>query len=63
MIIPRDWKSTDSKHYMQYVSHQKAERDDVVRLKDSLDKALEHRQARTEGMCPIREELFSQSFD
>jgi dynein light intermediate chain len=24
---------------------------------------LEHRQARTEGICPIREELFSQSFD
>lgn len=24
---------------------------------------MEHRQARTEGICPIREELFSQSFD
>jgi dynein light intermediate chain, axonemal len=24
---------------------------------------LEHRQARTEGICPIREELFSQGFD
>lgn len=48
---------------MQYVSHQKAEREDVVRLKESLDKALEHRQARNEGICPIREELFSQSFD
>ncbi len=24
---------------------------------------MEHRQARTEGICPIREELFSQGFD
>ena len=46
MITPRDWSNQEGKHYMQYVSHQKAERDDVVRLKDSLDKALEHRQAR-----------------
>jgi len=63
MILPRDWKSRDGKHYMQYVSHQKSERDDVVQLKESLDKALEHRQARTEGICSIREELFSQAFD
>ena len=48
---------------MQYVSHSKAEREDVVKLKEALDQALEHRQARTEGICPIREELFSQAFD
>ena len=63
MITPRDWKSQETKHFMQYVSHSKAERDDVVRLKESLDKALEHRQARNEGICPVREELFSQAFD
>lgn len=28
-----------------------------------LDQALEYRQARTEGICPIREQLFSQAFD
>lgn len=48
---------------MQYVSHSKASRDDVFILKDSLEKALQHRQARIEGICPIREELFSQAFD
>jgi dynein light intermediate chain len=48
---------------MQYVSHQKSERSDVVRLKDSLDQSLQHRQARVEGICPIREELFCQAFD
>jgi dynein light intermediate chain len=63
MILPRDWKAPNGKHFMQYVSHQKSERSDVVRLKEALDQALEHRQARTEGICPIREELFSEAFD
>lgn len=48
---------------MQYVSHQKSERPDVVQLKEELQKALEHRQARPEGICPIRQELFAQAFD
>ena len=63
MILPRDWKALNGKHFMLYVSHQKSERSDVVRLKEALDEALEHRQARTEGICPIREELFSEAFD
>jgi len=33
MILPRDWKAENGKHFMQYVSHHKAERDDVVSLK------------------------------
>lgn len=48
---------------MQYVSHSNASRDDVMKLKELLDEALEYRQARTEGICPIREQLFSQTFD
>jgi dynein light intermediate chain len=63
MILPRDWHTDHNQHFMQYVSHHKTERDDIIRLKEALDQALEHRQARTEGICPIREELFSQSFD
>ena len=35
----------------------------MVRLKSALDGALEHRQAREEGICPIREEIFAQAFD
>jgi dynein light intermediate chain, axonemal len=62
MMLPRDWQ-TGEKRFMQYVSHQKSERPDVVRLKGALDRALEHRQARVEGICPIREELFAQAFD
>lgn len=33
MIMPRYWKNEGGKHYMQYVSHHKSERSDVVRLK------------------------------
>ena len=48
---------------MQYVSHSNASRDDVMKLKELLDEALEYRQARNDGVCSIREGLFSQTFD
>ena len=32
-------------------------------MQDELDKKLQERQARETGICPIREELYSQSFD
>ena len=63
MIPPREWQDSNEKWFMQYVSHSNASRDDVMKLKELLDEALEYRQARTEGICPIREELFSQTFD
>ena len=51
------------KHYIQYVSHQPASRIDVARLREMLDQKLMERQARESGICPVREELFSQCFD
>ena len=48
---------------MQYVSHQNASREDVSKLKEVLDERLKERQARDSGICPIREELFSQCYD
>jgi dynein light intermediate chain len=48
---------------MQYVSHTNASREDIETLTQLLKQALEYRQARKEGICPIREELFSQAFD
>lgn len=51
------------KHYIQYVSHQKASRVDVAKLRELLDRKLMDRQARESGICPVREELFSQCFD
>ena len=50
-------------HYTQYVSHKPAEREDILNLTEELKKRLTERQARDTGICPVREELFSQCFD
>lgn len=62
ILPPREWVET-GKHYIQYVSHQDATRVDVARLRELLDQKLMERQARESGICPVREELFSQCFD
>ena len=62
ILPPREWSET-GKHYIQYVSHQGATRVDVARLREMLDQKLMERQARESGICPVREELFSQCFD
>ncbi len=62
ILPPREWNET-SKSYIQYVSHQPASRVDVARLREMLDQKLMERQARESGICPVREELFSQCFD
>uniref|UniRef100_A0A7S4NAJ5 Uncharacterized protein n=1 Tax=Guillardia theta TaxID=55529 RepID=A0A7S4NAJ5_GUITH len=36
---------------------------DVINLQEELDKRLQQRQARETGICPVREELYSQTFD
>ncbi len=36
---------------------------DVISLQEALDKKLGERKARENGICPVREELYSQSFD
>jgi dynein light intermediate chain len=35
----------------------------VIELQKELDKRLQTRQARETGICPIREELYAQTFD
>lgn len=50
-------------HYTQYVSHKPLERNEIETLNKELDKRLTERQARDKGICPVREELFSQVFD
>jgi dynein light intermediate chain len=62
ILPPREWVE-GGKHYIQYVSHQEATRVDVARLREMLDQKLMERQARESGICPVREELFSQCFD
>ncbi|CAG9321065.1 unnamed protein product [Blepharisma stoltei] len=62
ILPPREW-TQDEKRFIQYVSHQSASRQDVITLKEKLDQKLMERQARDSGICPVREELYSQCFD
>jgi len=62
LLPPREWIEED-KHYIQYVSNQPATRLDVIQLQEALDQRLMERQARETGICPVREELYSQCFD
>jgi len=62
ILPPREWIQ-DDQLWVQYVSSTPATRGDVVNLQNQLDKSLQSRQARETGICPIREELYSQCFD
>ena len=60
--LNREW-TEDGHLWVQYVSSTPATRLDVVNLQERLDHQLQSRQARETGICPIREELYSQCFD
>jgi len=62
ILPPREWTQEDQL-WVQYVSSTPATRADVINLQEDLDKMLQQRQARETGICPIREELYSQCFD
>ncbi|CAM9205831.1 unnamed protein product [Ascophyllum nodosum] len=62
ILPPREW-TDDGQLWVQYVSSTPATRLDVTNLQDQLDQKLQQRQARETGICPVREELYSQCFD
>merc|ERR1712000_196698 len=62
ILPPRESKEEGSL-WVQYVSPIPATKMDVINLQEELDKRLQQRQARETGICPIREELYSQCFD
>jgi dynein light intermediate chain len=62
ILPPREW-TQENQLWVQYVSSTPATRADVINLQEDLDKCLQQRQARETGICPIREELYSQCFD
>eukprot|EP01083_Nonionella_stella_P238991 836976_1 len=62
ILPPREW-TEDGQLWVQYVSSVPATRHDVVGLQEELDKKLLQRKARETGICPIREDLYSQCFD
>ena len=58
----REW-TEESGVWMQHVSQEPASREDIVVLQEKLDKALAERKARETGICPVRDQLYSQAFD
>eukprot|EP00397_Hematodinium_sp_SG-2012_P055953 GEMP01068670.1.p1 GENE.GEMP01068670.1~~GEMP01068670.1.p1 ORF type:complete len:242 (+),score=49.35 GEMP01068670.1:72-797(+) len=62
LLPPKEWFE-DAIHYIKYVSNLPASRLDVIQLQEALDQRLMERQARETGICPVREELYSQCFD
>lgn len=62
MLPPRQY-TIERQHFLQYVSHEPPQREDVDRVKNKLEQSLIQRQARPEGLCPIKEQLISETFD
>ena len=62
ILPPREWED-GNQVWVQYASSTPATRLDVINLQEQLDMQLQHRQARETGVCPIREQLYSQCFD
>ncbi|KAH8044329.1 dynein heavy chain binding protein [Aureococcus anophagefferens] len=61
MLPPRQWTQLTGT-WCQFVSR-RPRRDDLVALSNELDGLLRDRQARPKGICPVRQALFSQTFD
>ena len=59
---PKIWDE-NNKRYIQYVSQEPATREKARDLFKALDEKIKERQAREKGICPVREELYSQCFD
>ena len=62
-ILPPSTFNDDQGQWLQYVSPERSSRDAVLALQDQLELRLEQRQARLTGICPVREDLASQTFD
>ena len=62
MFQPKETEE-DGKTFIQYVSPEYASRSQARDLYKALDEKIKERQAREKGICPVREELYSQCFD
>ncbi|KAF0977442.1 hypothetical protein FDP41_003434 [Naegleria fowleri] len=62
-ILPPVVFSENNQQWIQYVSSTPATRLDVTNLEEALDAQLLKRKAKETGICPVREELYSQCFD
>ena len=64
VLPPREFVDEGNKsRCMQYVSNKPSTRIDVIKMQEKLDDKLMARQARESGICPVREDLYTQCFD
>lgn len=63
ILPPREYLDEHGRRLAQAVSSAPSSRDQVITLQMKLDERLQERQARENGICPVREELYSQCFD
>ena len=62
-ILPPQEMIENNQLWVRYVSATPATSADVINLEQRLTKKLSALNARPNGICPIREELYSQCFD
>lgn len=62
MFNPKEWEEA-GRQFIQYVSSEPATRERAKELFANLENKIKERQARVKGICPVREELYSQCFD
>jgi dynein light intermediate chain len=62
MFPPKQWEE-DGHRYIQYVSPEPATREKSRDLFKALDQKIKERRAKDKGICPVRQELYSQCFD
>lgn len=62
-ILPPQEIIENNQLWVRYVSPTPATAADVTNLRRDLERKLESLEARDSGICPVREELYSQCFD
>ena len=62
MFPPKQWEENGHK-YIQYISPKIATRENCRELFKALDQKLKERRAKEKGICPVRNQIYSQCFD
>ncbi|CEG40753.1 Axonemal dynein light chain [Plasmopara halstedii] len=63
ILPPQMWSEEKSGSWLRYASSVPSTRFDVLKLQEALDAKILERQARDSGICPVREDLYSQAFN
>ena len=62
MFPPKQWEENGHK-YIQHISPKIATRENCRELFKALDQKLKERRAKEKGICPVRDQIYSQCFD